>query len=69
MTVFGVSVWLWAIGALAGATLFVALFGTWAIRENQSGLVIKRFGRPLPSGRIIALEGEACFQRRFHGDA
>jgi uncharacterized membrane protein YqiK len=32
------------------------------IREDESGLVIKRFGEPLPSGRIIALNGEAGYQ-------
>ena len=35
------------------------------IREDESGLVIKRFGRPLPSGRIIALDGEAGYQARL----
>jgi uncharacterized membrane protein YqiK len=35
------------------------------IREDESGLVIKRYGRPLPSGRIIALEGEAGYQARL----
>jgi uncharacterized membrane protein YqiK len=35
------------------------------IREDESGLVIKRFGRALPSGRIIALEGEAGYQARL----
>src|SRR5262245_34559519 len=35
------------------------------IREDQSGLVIKRFGRSLPSGRIIALDGEAGYQARL----
>src|ERR1043165_5697003 len=35
------------------------------IREDQSGLVIKRFGRPLASGRIIALNGEAGYQARL----
>src|SRR4029077_8684295 len=51
--------------AVVFAVLFVALFGAWVIRENQSGLVIKRFGRPLPSGRIIALAGEAGYQARM----
>src|SRR3954462_4567347 len=35
------------------------------IKEDESGLVIKRFGKPLPSGRIIALEGEAGYQARL----
>ena len=47
------------VALLLGA---VALGSTRVIREDESGLVIKRFGRPLPSGRIIALNGEAGFQ-------
>ena len=38
---------------------------TRVIGEDESGLVIKRFGRPLPSGRIIALDGEAGYQARL----
>jgi hypothetical protein len=47
------------VALLLGA---VALGSTRVIREDESGLVIKRFGRPLPSGRIIALNGEAGYQ-------
>src|SRR4249919_4365170 len=35
------------------------------IKEDESGLLIKRFGPPLPSGRIIALNGEAGYQARL----
>lgn len=42
--------------------LLLFLSGTWVIRENESGLVIKKFGAPLPAGRLIALEGEAGYQ-------
>ena len=35
------------------------------IGENESGLVIRRFGRPLPPGRLIALDGEAGYQARM----
>ena len=35
------------------------------IRENESGLVIKRFGPRLPPGRIVALNGEAGYQSRM----
>jgi uncharacterized membrane protein YqiK len=49
---------------LLGVLLFV-LLGTWVIAENQSGLVIKRFGPPLASGKIIALDGEAGYQARM----
>src|SRR5215470_10162329 len=45
--------------------LFVTLVGGWVIRADQSGLVIKKFGAPLPSGRIIALDGEAGYQARL----
>src|SRR4051794_25254781 len=41
------------------------LSGTWVIAANESGLVIKRFGPPLPSGRIIALAGEAGYQAKL----
>ncbi|MBL9039042.1 MAG: hypothetical protein JNG84_11040, partial [Archangium sp.] len=40
----------------------VALAGTWVIGELESGLVITRFGAPLPPGRLIALNGEAGYQ-------
>ena len=50
------------VALLLGA---VALGSTRVIREDESGLVIKRFGRPLPSGRIIALNGEAGYQARL----
>jgi uncharacterized membrane protein YqiK len=53
-------------GLLAALLLAaVALGSTRVIREDESGLVIKRFGRPLPSGRIIALNGEAGYQARL----
>jgi uncharacterized membrane protein YqiK len=47
---------------LVGGIVFVS---TRIIGEDEAGLVIKRFGRPLPSGRIIALEGEAGYQARM----
>jgi uncharacterized membrane protein YqiK len=47
------------------AGLLLILSGTWVIAENQSGLVIKRFGPPLASGRVIALNGEAGYQARL----
>jgi len=45
------------LGAVAASTR--------VIREDESGLVIKRYGRPLPSGRLIALNGEAGYQARL----
>ena len=50
------------LALLIAATL---LSGTWVIAEDESGLVIKRFGPPLASGRIIALDGEAGYQARL----
>ena len=55
--------WLLFLGAatLLGAALLL-LSGVWMIREDESGLVVKKFGKPLPPGRLIALEGEAGYQ-------
>ncbi len=61
MTMFG---WI-ALGALVVMAGAGAFSGLWMIRETQAGLVVKRYGRPLPSGRIIALEGEAGYQARL----
>jgi uncharacterized membrane protein YqiK len=52
-----------AMGLLG--VLVIVLLGAWVIAENQSGLVIKRFGPPLASGTIIALDGEAGYQARM----
>jgi uncharacterized membrane protein YqiK len=51
------------LGIAALALLVIA--STWIIRENESGLVIKKFGPPLPAGRLIALDGEAGYQARL----
>jgi uncharacterized membrane protein YqiK len=32
------------------------------IKENEVGIVYKRFGRPLPAGRRVALNGESGLQ-------
>jgi uncharacterized membrane protein YqiK len=48
--------------AVALLLLYLLVSGTWVIRENESGLVIKKFGSPLPAGRLIALNGEAGYQ-------
>ena len=53
-----------ALALVLGALLFV-LSGAWVIGEQESGLVIKKFGRPLPPGRLIALHGEAGYQARM----
>ncbi|MFO0595377.1 MAG: SPFH domain-containing protein [Myxococcaceae bacterium] len=41
--------------------LFIAL-GTAVIAEDESGLVVKKFGKALPAGRLIAVNGEAGYQ-------
>lgn len=47
----------------AGAVLAPLLLGLVVIRENQVGVVIKKFaGRSLPAGQFIALNGEAGYQ-------
>ena len=50
---------------LAAVLAAVVIASTRVIREDESGLVIRRYGRPLPSGRIIALGGEAGYQARL----
>jgi uncharacterized membrane protein YqiK len=39
--------------------------GTWVIQEGESGLMIRRFGRQLPQGRLVARKGEAGYQARM----
>jgi uncharacterized membrane protein YqiK len=52
--------------ALLALTLFgVLVASTWIIREDESGLVIKKYGPPLPSGRLVAVNGEAGYQARL----
>ena len=50
---------------LAALTLLIVVSSTWIISENESGLVIKKYGPPLPAGRLIALDGEAGYQARL----
>ncbi|HVZ75381.1 MAG TPA: SPFH domain-containing protein [Polyangia bacterium] len=54
--------------AVFAALMFAAaviLSSTWIIREDQSGLVVKKYGPPLASGRLVALAGEAGYQARL----
>jgi uncharacterized membrane protein YqiK len=64
MTVWGLTFYEWFVVVLA-VFAFVTWSGLWVIRETQAGLVVKRYGRPLASGRIIALEGEAGYQAKL----
>ena len=61
-TLHAVPLYIWIAGGIAALTLFSLVFGVVVIREHESGLVIRRFGRSLPAGRIIATRGEAGFQ-------
>jgi uncharacterized membrane protein YqiK len=47
------------------AVIALVVSSTWIIDENQSGLVIKKYGVPLPAGRLIALDGQAGYQARL----
>ena len=51
-----------AVAAVALLALVVVSLGAWSIRENQAGLIIKKFGKALPAGQLIALDGEAGYQ-------
>jgi uncharacterized membrane protein YqiK len=54
-----------ALIAVPLLTIAVVVASTWIIGENQSGLVIKKYGAPLAPGRLIALGGEAGYQARL----
>jgi uncharacterized membrane protein YqiK len=58
---------LWNPGLIAGlavvlVVLVIIASGLRIISERESGLIVKRFGRPLPVGRVVALDGEAGLQ-------
>lgn len=55
----------WATWLVLAAVMFIAvvlLSSLQVIGANQSGLVVRRFGKPLPAGRLIAMDGEAGYQ-------
>ena len=58
------TMYLYGAGALALVLLFIWV-QTRVIREDESGLVVRKFGRSLPMGRLIALKGEAGFQAKL----
>src|SRR5262249_18485828 len=55
----------YGVGGLVLLMLATVVASTWIIREDQSGLVIKKYGAPLPAGRLVALEGQAGYQARL----
>ena len=50
------------IGIAILLALAVLWLSVWFIAENESGLVIKKYGPALAPGQLIALEGEAGYQ-------
>ena len=56
------SLWLAAGAAVVLAALSLVASGLRIIGEREAGLVVKRFGRPLPTGRVVSLDGEAGLQ-------
>lgn len=57
--------WAAALVAVGLGAVAIVLLGLVVIGEQESGLVVRRYGRPLPAGRLIATEGEAGFQARL----
>jgi uncharacterized membrane protein YqiK len=53
------------VAAVVSSALLLVYLNTWVIAADESGLVVKRFGAPLASGRIIAMNGEAGYQARL----
>ena len=45
----------WVAGGSAAFLLLLLWVGMVTIGERESGLVVRRYGRPLPPGRIIAI--------------
>ena len=52
----------WAVLAALMFALVVFLSGLHVIGAHESGLVVRRFGRSMPAGRLMALNGEAGYQ-------
>lgn len=53
------------VGSTLGGLLLFTLLGLTVIGPNESGLVVRRHGRALPPGRIVATRGEAGHQARL----
>ncbi len=52
----------WIAAGAAVLLLILVMLGSVVIGAQESGLVIKKFGRALPPGRMIATRGEAGYQ-------
>ena len=59
----GLSIWVW-VAIAAVLALLTALTSVVLVREDQVGVVVKRFSRggSMPEGRVVALDGEAGYQ-------
>ena len=55
----------WIAGGSAAVILTLLWLGMVVIGEQESGLVVRRYGRELPAGRMIATAGEAGYQARM----
>jgi len=55
----------WIAGGCAVLLIVLLRLGMVVIGEQESGLVVRRYGRELPAGRIIATDGEAGYQARM----
>ncbi|MEO5820330.1 MAG: SPFH domain-containing protein [Vicinamibacteraceae bacterium] len=62
MRTFIWSLWFAGGTAIVVTALSFVAFGLRVISEREAGLVVKRYGRPLPIGRVVALNGEAGLQ-------
>jgi len=55
----------WISGGTVVLVTFSLVFGLVIIGEQESGLVVRRYGPQLAAGRIIALDDEAGYQARM----
>ncbi|HEX2876507.1 MAG TPA: SPFH domain-containing protein [Polyangiaceae bacterium] len=55
-------VWFVVGFVMLAVAAFIVWLGARVIKEDESGLVIKRYGAALPAGRIVATQGEAGYQ-------
>ncbi len=67
MTQFLLNHLLLTIAVVFAALVFLStvIANVRVIGENESGLVVRRYGKALPQGRLIALNGEAGFQAKL----
>ena len=54
--------YVWIAGGTVLLLILIASFGVASIGPQESGLLVRRYGRALPPGRLIATRGEAGYQ-------